>query len=58
MKNTPNNSEFLYTIPNDFENTESNLKPFYYTDLKNTFENIVLKGKSTKENAWAILEFN
>ncbi len=43
MKNVLNNTEYLYEIPNNFENTELKLRPFYHTDLKNTLENIVFK---------------
>ena len=49
MKNAPTNLDFLYTIPNNFENTETKLNPFYHTDLKNTLENIVFKDKPEKD---------
>ena len=48
MKNTPKNSEFLYTIPNNFENTKIKLRPFYHTDLRTTLENIVFTEKPEK----------
>ena len=43
MKNDTQNSVYLNELPNYIEITESKLKPFYHTDLKNTLENIVLK---------------
>ena len=49
MKNASRNLEYLYEIPNNFENTESKLKPFYHTDLKNSLETIVFKEKHGKE---------
>ncbi|HEB41834.1 MAG TPA: hypothetical protein ENI08_02320 [Candidatus Dependentiae bacterium] len=44
-----NNSEFMYVLPNNFENTEIKLRPFSHTDLKNTLEDIVFKDKPEKD---------
>ena len=49
MKNAPKNLEYLYEIPNNFENSEIKLRTFYHTDLKNTLENIVFKDKPEKD---------
>ena len=51
MKNASNNPEYLYEIPNNFENTELKSHPFYHTDLKNTLETIVFKDKPAKEKS-------
>ena len=48
MKNDTQNVGYFNVLPNNFENTESQLKPFYHTDLKNTLENIVFKDKPEK----------
>jgi len=54
MKNAPINSEYLNSFPGNFKNTESNLRPFYHTNLNNSLENIVFKDKP--ENEKGLLE--
>jgi len=48
MKNAPNISEYLYEIPNTFENTELKQKPFYHTNFKESLEKVVFKNKPGK----------